>query len=235
MTRATNDLQIIQEYIAGRMSDADLRDFETQLSNDATLVQDIEESLRLREGLQMLREQGVSLAHPNDQRRDIRRWLVRAAAAALAVIVLSLGFRYFERSPALVAASVAELGASTGTPLIIVARHSFAAVREASETPDLQLPASGALELRALTPGTGDTHGFRLTLEKIREGRGSSAIGVMEHLTPDADGFVAIYVDASRVEPGDYLLIVAPDVGDESTAERFPFRLKRAAGTTGSR
>ena len=153
------------------------------------------------------------------------------AAAAVAVIALCVGLYYVRQSPAVVAASVAALPLSANKPLVVVERYSFATVREATQTPVLDLPSGGALELRALTSATGGGRTFRATLEEIR-GEEPFRLGAAEHLAPDADGFVAIYADTSHLQPGDYLLIVQSDVEDKTSAERFAFRLKRPAGAT---
>jgi hypothetical protein len=117
------------------------------------------------------------------------------------------------------------LGARSIPPLNVVERYSFAVVREATSTPDLSLPASGALELRALTPLTDSHRTFHATLEVIGS-QGGSPLGVAEHLAADSDGFVALYADASKLKPGEYSLRVEPDDGDDTTAERFIFRLR---------
>jgi hypothetical protein len=230
MTPIFNNPVALQDYIAGRMSDTDIRAFEEQLQTDPSLARDLEESLRLREGLEMLREQGVL---GQLQRPRPRAFFVRAAAAAAAVIVLCVALYYVqqstqhstEASTPTVAASLAALGTRSTPPLNVVQRYSFATVREAISTPELALPASGALELRALTALTDSHRTYRVTLEKI-DHQGVSPIGTAEHLTADADGFVVLYADASKLQPGEYSLHVAPDEGDNTTGERFTFRLR---------
>lgn len=227
---------MVQDYVAGRLSDADRRAFEEQLLSDASLVRDLEESLRLREGLEMLREQKVLGQRVLGQKRvPGEAWRPRrpawftgfalASAAALAAIVVCVGFYYVKRSPPMLAASVAALRSSSA--LVVVKQYSFAVVREATSIPELDLPTSGALELRALTPITGSGRTLRVTLSQIRSQK-TSRIGVAEHLAPNADGFVVIYADASTLEQGDYSLSVEPDdIEDKSAGARFAFKLKR--------
>jgi hypothetical protein len=231
MTPTANNPVALQDYIAGRMSDTDIRAFEEKLQTDPSLARDLEESLRLREGLAMLREQGV-LGQLKRPRPRPRAFFVRAVAAA-AVIALCVALYYVQQSTQhstqsstpTVAASLGALGTRSTPPLNVVKRYSFATVRDAIATPDLALPASGALELRALTALTDSHRTYRATLEKI-DNQGVSPIGTAELLAADADGFVVLYADASKLQAGEYSLHVAPDEGDNTTGERFTFRLR---------
>lgn len=223
MTRAASDSEMLQQYIVGRMSDTERLAFEERLASDTTLVRDLEESLRLREGLEILRERNQLVVLKRPRRSAFFIGLVAASAAAIAVVAVSVGLHYVRQSPVVLAASVTALRVRTDNSLAVVESYSFATLREATQTPVLELPSRGALELRALTSTTASDRTFRATLEEV-EREETPRVGVIEHLVPDADGFVAIYADASRLKPGDYLLIVQSDGGDGS-AERFAFRL----------
>jgi hypothetical protein len=224
---AANNPVTLQNYITGRMSDTDRLAFEARLQSDADLARDLEETLWLREGLELLREQQLleKLRRPRP-----RVFLMRAAATAAAVTVLCVTLFYVrhstQRSTPTVAASLAALGARSTTPLDVVGHYAFAAVREAYSTPELPLPANGALELRALTPFTDSQRTYRATLDALGDHK-ISPIGMAEHLAPDADGFVVLYVDAAKLKPGEYSLHIAPDDGDDTTGERFAFRLRQ--------
>ena len=227
MTGSPTHSQSMQNYIAGRLSEAERTAFEDRLLSDAGLVQELEEFLRLREGLEILRVRN-QLALPSPSRRWVRA-ILPALAAALAIIALFLGWHPIQRSP-VIAASVTSLHPHGGALLAVVGRHTFATLRDATQTPVLDLPTQGALELRALTSSTGAGRSFRITLEQIR-GQGISRVATAEHLIPDLDGFIIIYADASLLQPGDYALIVEPDVDDPSSRQRFAFGLKRRGDT----
>jgi hypothetical protein len=227
MTPAPSNFELVQKYISGRLPDAERSVFETQLLTDASLVRDLEESLRLREGLEVLRERQELVGLKAPRRRPVFFiGFASASAAALAIIALAVAQHYVHRSPAVIAASVAALRLNATAPLTVVERYSFATPRAATPSPNLTLPTSGALELRALTPVTDAPRRFRVTLAKILDNKVTSPIGVAAvHLAPDADGFVVIYADASKLQPGDYSLSVDPE--DESAGEHFAFRLTR--------
>jgi hypothetical protein len=230
MIGAQSNPQAVQDYIAGRLSEPELTAFEDRLLVDAALVRDIEETLKLREGLEILRERNDLGVSVRPQRHSFRTHrLAAAAVAALLLIALCVSVYIGKRSPTLVAASVGELRA--GATLMVAEHYSFASMRAASETPDLALPTSGALELRALTRGAGAGRSFRATLEKTLNSQ-PIRIGEADHLAPDADGFVSIYTDASKLEPGDYFLAVKSDIDDKSPEERFSFKLHRSTVPT---
>ncbi len=214
----------VQDYVTGRLSGSELEAFEEQLVTDAGLVRELEGALRLREGLEMLREQKVLGELMRPRRRTV--W-TRFALAAAAVVLLAVGLFYMKRAEPIIAGSVAALRTSSGSPLVVTRSHVFAALRsENSSAPNLDLPATGALELCALTPVTDASRTFRMTLWVIRGGI-MSRIGSAEHVVPDRDGFVVIYADAGRLEPGEYSLSVEPEAGNTIPGERFEFGLHR--------
>jgi anti-sigma factor RsiW len=57
MIDVESDFQRMQDYVGGRLSDEEHRAFEERLVRDPELVREFEHSLRLREGLEQLREQ----------------------------------------------------------------------------------------------------------------------------------------------------------------------------------
>jgi len=229
MNASSNDAVAVQDYVAGRLSESECEAFEARLSSEAGLVRELEESLRFREGLEMLREQGVLESLRHSRRRApyaVTRW---AAAAAVVGIVLFAalyrgGHHLDQHSGPTVAASVGTLRGGSSSAPGVVGRYSFAAMRDAASMPELKLPLSGALELRALTGVTDASRTFRVTLSRTGP-LNASLIGSVEHVVPDADG--------SRLQPGNYGLIVEPEgaepagAADETAGQRFTFRLKR--------
>ena len=227
MATPGRDALAVRDYVAGRLSDVERDAFEERLLSEASLVQDLDESLRLREGLEVLREQEVLGTLSKPRRRGFNRAWSYASAAALAVVVVSVAVYFGNGSRPIVAVSLGAL-AGSNPPLAVVERYTFAEMRAEASSRDLGLPASGALELRALTPVTDASRKFRVTLSRVRTQK-ASQIGKAEHLVPDAEGFVAIYADASRLEPGDYWLSVESEDENEDkiASERFAFGLGR--------
>jgi hypothetical protein len=222
-----SSLDSVQNYIAGRMTDVGRQDFENQLVDDPSLVRELETSLRLREGLEILRDRHDLRPQTASRRRSAMLAIAAATAAASILLIVYLGLRYARPSSPVMAASLAVMHERTMAPLLVSKRYTFAKLRGASEPPVLDLPTDGALELRALTSVADASQTFRISLERM-ESQGTVRIGAVRHLAPDAEGFVVIYVDASNLKPADYLLNVESEA-DKTTAERFAFTLKPRA------
>lgn len=222
MKSAAGTPESIQYYIAGHMSDNECLEFENQLLGDPLLVRDVEESLRLREGLEVLQARNEMAAIT---RRPRHAFLMATAAAVLLAGAVYVAMHHFEPSTGALAASISSLGERAGSPLRVVDSHAFATLRGAADAPTLTLPAAGALEFRALTGNVGTNPLFRATLETTSGRDKPFIVGAVEGLIPDADGFVVLYADAAHLQPGDYILIVARS-DDDPTAQRFTFTLQ---------
>jgi hypothetical protein len=227
MSRAISSLESVQNYIAGRMTDVGRRDFENQLIDDPSLLRELETSLRLREGLELLRDRHKLPTQTASRWRSAMLGIGAAGAAASMLLIVYLGLRHARPSSPVMAASLAVMHERTTAPLSVSERYTFAKLRGGGEPGILGLPADGALELRALTSITDASQTFGISLDRIESQR-TVRIGAVGHLTPDAEGFVVIYVDASNLKPADYLLNVESEA-DKTTAERFAFTLKPRA------
>ncbi len=211
-----------QDFIVGRLSDDEHRAFEDRLVRDPGLVHELEQSLRLSEGLHQLRAQGYfDKAAP--RARGSRIWLPVLAAATIAGVALFLRLQPSTGSSPVLTASLASRTPGVGPS--VAAHFTFVAVRDSS-IPDLNLPSGGVIEFRA-APGTHLTASrYRMTLVRHDEGGASKPLGAAAGLALSADGYVHGYADAARLEPGSYLLRIEPDAEAPGTAEVFPFNLR---------
>jgi hypothetical protein len=227
VTEAIRNTETIRQYISDRLPEEERAALHKRLLVDFDLVKDFETSLKMREALERLRERDElrNLVHP---RRTRALWgAAGAASAALAAVVLYLGYSH-RPPPPLMAASLSSLRTRADSPLTVAGQYSFALMRSANAVPTVTLPAAGALELRALTTTlSGNSDFFRVRLDAIGPSATTSRIGVVEHVVPDADGFVAIYVDAGRVAAGDYSLDVQSETPATGPPEHFEFKLQR--------
>jgi len=230
MIAAARDFVRMQDYIVGRLSDDERRAFEDCLVRDPELVRELEESLRIREGLQQLRTQGY-FARAVFRGRRFRLWQSALAAAAVAGLALFLWGRLETRPPPILMSSFESRSASDVAPLV-TAHFTFVSVRGAS-TPNLTLPAAGLIEIRA-APGTRLTDlRYRVTLSRRDDLGSDKPVGLLATVALSSDGYVHCYADASRLTVGSYLLRIEPDKAGADVAE-FPFNLT-AAGNRPSR
>jgi hypothetical protein len=226
---AARDYATMQDFIVGRLSDDEQRTFEDRLVREAELVRELEQSLRMREGLQRLRTQG-HFRETTPRVPRFRIWLPALAAAACAGLALFLWLSHATGPSAILLASL-EPRTATHVGPSVTAHFTFVSVRGAS-TPELVLPSTGLIEIRA-APSTRDgVHRYRLMLVRQDE-RGSAApVGALSGLAVSTDGYLHCYADSSRLVAGSYVLRVQPDTDTSGMAEVFAFNL-RAGGTGG--
>ena len=222
MIEVGRDFERMQDFIVGRLSDDEHRAFEDRLARDPGLVHELEQSLRLSEGLHQLRAQG-HFDKAASRARGSRIWLPMLAAAAIAGLALFLWLQPRNRPSPVLTASLESRTA--GVTPSVAAHFTCVAVRESS-TPDLELPSGGAIEFRA-APATHLTASrYRMTLVQQDEGESSKPVGAAAGLALSADGYVHGYADASRLGPGRYVLRIEPEAETPATAETFPFNLR---------
>ena len=222
MIEVGRDFERMQDFIVGRLSDDEHRAFEDRLVRDPGLAHELEQSLRLSEGLHQVRAQGYfDKAAP--RARGSRTWLPVLAAAAIAGLALFLWLQPSTGPSPVLKASLESRAPGVGSP--VAAHFTFVAVRDSS-VPDLDLPSGGVIEFRA-APATHLTASrYRMTLVRQDERGASKPVGAAAGLALSADGYVHGYADASRLEPGSYLLRIEPDAQTPGTADVFPFNLR---------
>jgi hypothetical protein len=217
------DFTTMQDFITGRLSDDEHRAFEDRLVRDPALVRELERSLRMREGLRQLRTQG-HLGRAASRGRSFRIWVPALAAAACAGLALFLWLsRAAAPSPVLVA-SLDSRAVADVTPLV-AAHFTFVSMRGGS-VPDLDLPSSGLIEIRAQPSARETPHRYRATLVRQEEAGSTEPVAVLAGLALSPDGYLHFYADASRLTRGSYLLRIQPDTDTGDMAEVFPFNLR---------
>ena len=84
-------------------------------------------------------------------------------------------------------------------------------------------PEPRAIELRVRPEALAPV--YSVALSRIHPDGSVMQIGNVSELKAQADGFVRLYVDSSRLEPGPYLLVITPADGRTATSTS-PFRVK---------
>ncbi len=218
----------IRDYLAGRLSDGQLREFEGRVAKDPALLRSMEEMLRFREGLEVLLERG-ELAPAVAERPRWKRWgMPLAAAAAIGAVGLFLGVSLLSRAP-LLGAAVADLRLAASAPHVPVATYSLVALRQAGAGGALELPAAGPIQLRVLAPDGGPV-AYRVVVTR-QEGSVRREVGAISGIRREPDGFVIVYADAAGLTPGDYTIAAGPVGGALGGAIPFRLRVAEPAGT----
>lgn len=222
MIDAAKDFATLQAFIRGRLPEDERRVFEDRLAREPALVNELEQSLRMREGLRRLRARGYFDAAP--QRARLRPWLPALAAAASVVIALVLWVSRATAPAPLLLASL-ETRATEDATSLVAAHFTFIAMR-GSSIPELDLPSAGLIEFRAAPVTEPAMQRYRVSLVRRQPGSAAEPVATLADLAVAADGYVHCYADAARLTAGSYVLRVQGDTNIASTAEEFPFSLR---------
>ena len=217
VTDLDGDLERMRDYIAGRLSEEEKLAFETRLARDPAFVDELEQTLCLRGGLQVLRGRGWFQKVPS-RAKAVRFWLPWLAAAVIAGIALFLWAQRSAEAGAVLTAST--IDANEVVP--VTAHLNLETMRGDDSTPELLLPAAGLIQFQAV-PGIGTASHFNLTLVRLDKGH-STPVGVVKGLAVSGR-YVQAYGNASRLSPGRYLLRVEPDGEGIATSQTYPFNL----------
>jgi hypothetical protein len=220
MTVAGNDLVTLQDFIVGRLSGAELHAFEDRLIREPALVQELELSLRMREGLQRLRTRGEAPGSAPRAAR-LRTWAPILMAASVAAVTLILWLSRTAPTPLLSA-----LAPSDGSSSRISAHFTFVAMR-GNQAPALDLPANGLIEIRTATGADQPGQRYHVSLTRQQPGGSAEAIADLGSLAANTDGYVHFYANAAGLSPGSYVLHVQAESAPTQEADAFPFKLRR--------
>jgi hypothetical protein len=221
------DPERIMDYLDGRLSEEEDRAFGDRLIRDPQLVRELERTVQLREGLRALEARGhFRNAATTVQRRRIG-WPALAAAATVAAIGLFLwvGLRS-ERPNALITV----LSAAVTAPANVTARFTFVATR-GGVAPVLNLPREGFIEFRAAPGSAGSSTSYNVSLQRAEASGAPEPLGFVSQVDSAADGYLHLYADATRLQPGRYLLRTQPRGAEGAESKDFPFTLQDTSST----
>lgn len=226
INRIQDDASIASRYLAGALSESEQESYEQHFIQNPDAVQELEATARAKVGLANLRDTGQLDALLRAQPVPNRRNAILALAASLAFVAIGVAVWRGVSVPdgATLMATAADLIDHSGRPLVLGETHALLRTRASSYDAIVELPVEPrAIELRVLPESVAPV--YSVALSRIRPDGTIVQIAIVSHLKSEADGFVRLYVDSSRLEPGPYLLVMSPalDGADFSTSS---FRLK---------
>jgi|GEM_PF-2532536 len=220
------DEQIVARYLADQLDTDEAAEFEAYYTHHPEMVREIEQTLRLKEGLAVLRDQNRLEALARASRP---RWALPAAlAAALTVAVVGAWMWRGSSTPSPLSGSVAQFATADTQPARVSATYLLARMRAAGAPLEIPLPPDqGAIELRILPSDGASSPAYRASLTRLNaEGEGEPLAHVSD-LTPSPDGLVAAYLDSSRLQPGRYSVELRAEQSPASgSTDRFIIELR---------
>ena len=155
------------------------------------------------------------------------RWQYLAAAAAVAALAIGglLVVRAPETNP-LLAADIGALQRTNGTEPVIASTHAILRTRGSAVDAEIPLPpARQVIELRVLPEFTARPH-YRVRLFRMTADDSLRPVAEVGGLTTDDDGFLTVFVDAARLQPGSYRLTVVGDIDTDAVDKENAFILR---------
>jgi hypothetical protein len=180
----------------------------------------------MKVGLANLRDAGQldSLLRAPTPHRFRAPALALAASAAFVFIAVGLWRGIDGPRDATLVGTASELVDRSGRPLASGSSYALLRTRSSAYDAVIELPPEPrAIELRVRPETQAPVYG--VALSRINPDGSVMQIGNVTELQAEADGFVRLYVDSSRLELGPYLLVITP-TGDRTAAATSPFRVK---------
>lgn len=231
--RSQQDPGIAQRYLAGQLSPSEQEEYEQFFIRNPDAVRELEATARLKAGLASLRDSGqldsLVRAVPTTNRRTA--WI--AMAASVAIVAVAAGLWRNVRAPdgAALVASAVDLIDASGKPLMIGATYALLRTRATDHDAVVTLPVRPeAIELRVLPESTAPL--YVATLSRILPGGAVAESATAGALQAGNDGFVRMYVDSSRIEPGLYALVLSTREDQAGEIPTSTFRLKVLGANT---
>jgi len=224
-----DDHHIVARYLADQLPEPEREAFEAYYLEHPEMVREIEAAARFKSGLAQLQDSG-ELATLLKAAPWYARWRYLALAAA-AILIIAVAFYVRAPTPPLMAADLAAFGG----PSTVASSHALLRRRGSSFDAEITSPGVGeAIELKVLPEFAATDSQYRISLARITADDEKDEIEEIEHLSAGDDGMVTIYLDASRIAPGDYQVTIADDLTrDASRTSRFLIRVWAAGRLTG--
>ncbi len=214
---------VVARYLAGQLSEAEDREFESFVALHPDFYAEVERTLRLKEGLAALQHQGRLQALLRPRRSYLKSYLTAAAAAVLAAFGGLLWYHTQQPATVILAASPSALTLSGAAMSRIGARYVLVRSRLSGSTADLRVsPQAGVVELRML-PANASAQHYVATLVTSPSSR---QIAKVSGLARGGDLYVTLYLDVGALARGDYDILLTPDEPAAVSAEGDRFRVQ---------
>ena len=216
------DDHIVARYLADQLSDAEREAFEAYYLEHPEIVQEMEAAARFKVGLAQLKDSGQldALMKPTPLFRQ-ERFMGIAASVAIVGLGAFLAFHRGPSSQPTLVASAAELVDRLGDPLPMVATRPIMRMRSTAADLNIQLPSSPqTIALRVLPEFETTPLRYRIALASIGDDESLHPVAKIGGLAPDAEGFVPVFLNSTKLSSGRYELALSADAG--TSAENEP-------------
>jgi hypothetical protein len=194
--------QQIDQYVAGKMSEAEADAFENYCVANPEFARQVEFEQRLKAGLKVV----ASGSTAEFVRSPVERWKLALAASLLLFVVASVYF--WQRMPGAHLQILAAVPTSGQHPL---ASMRLALIRGAEGLP--LLPA-GAVRVEIVGLFDPGSH-YHIALDRLDNDKNIATVAALTSQTPTSPVTLEVVIDSAQLEPGSYFLRVRKQDSDE--------------------
>jgi hypothetical protein len=222
-----DDHHIVARYLADRLSPEEREAFEAYYLEHPEILEELEATARFKAGLLQLQRSGELDRLIRSRHATLKPWFI-ATAAVIGVIAIGLAlFANLAGSRPILAATPVKL--ANGSALAVTDTYQLFRMRSAQADAVIRLPDTPqAIELQILPEFEGTPSGYSVSLARL-DGSEARQVARAEGLESNEDGFVQVYVDARRLQPGTYRLTLTNDAHTGAQASVFSLRVEAAA------
>ncbi len=210
-----------ERYVAGRMSETEVAEFEAQMLDHPELAADVDVRQRIKAGLELLEERD-QLPDIEINKREGRWRRPIGLAAGIAVLVISAALLVWNRHESHGTILVASSDVTRNAPVLSII---LAATRNNERPQAIQVPPGVQfIELRTLIEGN-ETALYDARLQQSGNGDPKSLGRFAYRL--GSDGMLTVWIRVNGLDSGLYQLSISED-GLPRSEQRFTFALTRS-------
>jgi hypothetical protein len=207
MDRAQIDsLHVIPRLLAGQLTAAEEAAFDEFAARNPEIYREVEQALRFKEGLKVLRDQGKLDYLLRSRPRRLRVPVAAAASVLLLACGALLWTRFHAAPPRAPSATITAFVPRGSKQTPFLGTYILTHARNATRSVDLELPARrGIVQLRLLPSNPHGSDSLNARLSRVTAEGDTHLIGEAAGLTASsADLYVNVYIDLSNLPQGDY-------------------------------
>ena len=225
-----DDNHIVARYLADQLSEEERVAFEAYYLEHPDVVEEMEAAARFKAGMLELQRLGELETPAKRRSASVLPYLaVAAGIAAIALVIVFVADREPPTSWILAATPPIPL-AKDHAGLAVASTHQILRTRSSGPDAIIDLPETAqAIKLEILPEVEGVSSKYRVALVRRERGEGQ-LLAEIGDLSMNDDGFVQVYLNSARLEPGMYLLNLSSDAsaGAQETSG-FSLRVQRTA------
>jgi hypothetical protein len=199
--------QLIDQYVAGKMSEAEAAAFEDYCVANPEFARQVEFEQRLKSGLKVVASGSTA---EFVRSAPVDRWKI-AIAASVVLVVLASAFFWQQRLSGLQPQILAT---------VPVKEQPYASMRLALIRGAEGLPHLPAGLVRVEIVGLFDTgFHYNISLDRLEKDKGIATVATLNGQHPSSPVTLEVLIDSSQLEPGSYFLRVRKQASDEESLD----------------